>query len=133
MLLDDETYLKLFETRTLAAEQFDHRGHLRIAWLHLRRFDEQEARRRVCRGIQALAQRFGAPEKYNQTMTEAFVQIVAARLQGPARDSFTAFLEANPELLSDAAAVLARYYSDSRLLSEQARQQWLEPDREAIK
>ena len=65
-------------------------------------------------------------------MTEAFVQIVAARLQGPARDSFTAFLEAKPELLSDAAAVLARYYSDSRLLSEQARQQWLEPDREAI-
>jgi len=129
---DDITYLERFRRRALGPEYFDHLGHLRIAWLHLVHFDEGEARRRVCTGIRELATQFGVPEKFNHTLTEALMRIIAQRMQGRATQSFDAFLCANPDLLNDAQALLARYYSDECLGSERARTGWVEPDREAI-
>ncbi|MBV1789057.1 hypothetical protein KQ940_13445 [Marinobacterium sp. D7] len=131
-MLDDKSYLELFAARALGPEHFDHRGHLYIAWLHLVHFDEDEARQRVCSGIRELAARFGAQEKYNHTLTEALVRIMARRLSGVSRQSFDTFLETNPDLLCDAHTVLARHYSDACLNSVRAKVSWVEPDRDAI-
>lgn len=131
-MLDDMSYLELFVSRELGPEHFDHRGHLHIAWLHLVHFDEDDARQRVCSGIRELAARFGAPEKYNHTLTEALMRIMALRLSTMTRQSFNAFLETNPDLLRDAQTVLARHYSDACLNSERAKVSWVEPDRDAI-
>jgi hypothetical protein len=125
---NDDTYLERFAARELGPEHFDHRGHLRMAWHHLARYDVDEANRRVCDGIRELAAKFGAPEKFNHTLTEALMRIMAARMQVDAKQDFEAFLQANPDLLDNAEGVLARHYSKARLGSAAAHAGWLEPD-----
>jgi len=132
MPLDDETYLARFQARALGPEFFDHRGHLRMAWLHLRHFREEEAATRVCEGVRDLATRFGAPEKFNYTLTEAFMRIVARRMSGEEDVDFEAFLQRNPDLLTDAKGIVAQHYSDECLHSPQARAAWTDPDRAPI-
>jgi hypothetical protein len=128
MQLDDQTFLERFAARDLGPEYFDHRGHLRMAWLHLVNYSLDEAIDRVCKGIRDLAGKFGAPEKYNRTLTEALMRIMAARMNAAPASGFEGFLQHNTDLLQDAQDVLARYYSATRLSSEQARCSWLAPD-----
>jgi hypothetical protein len=132
MHLDDDRFLARFASRDLGPEHFDHRGHLRMAWLHLTRYGRDEASQRVCAGIRALATQFGVPGKFNHTLTAALMHIMANRLAGSPDSDFDAFLAANPDLLADARGLLARHYSDERLDSEQAHAGWIEPDRAAI-
>ena len=132
MPLDDDTYLIRFASRALGPEHFDHRGHLRMAWLHLVRYGLAEGNARVCAGIRDLANSFGVPEKFNHTLTEALMRIMARRLADQAGDSFDAYLAHNPDLVLDARGLLARHYSADRLNSPAARAAWVEPDRAPI-
>jgi hypothetical protein len=132
MELDDNTFLERFARRELKPEDFDHRGHLRMAWLHLSRYGQEEAASRVCRGIKELAALFGAPEKFNHALTEALLRIMARRMKESVAHDFRQFLAANPDLVADARAVLARYYSDELLYSPAAARGWVEPDRRPI-
>jgi hypothetical protein len=132
MQLDDTTFLSRFASRDLGPEYFDHRGHLRMAWLHLTHFSLEEAIERVCAGIGELATRFGAPEKYNHTLTEASMRIMARRMQNQPAVDFDRFLEQNPDLVEDAWGVLLNYYTEERLVSPAAKQAWLAPDRSSI-
>lgn len=142
MSLDDTSLLERFQRRELGPGHFDHRGHLRLAWLHLQRYPLPEAIARVCVGIRELAARFGAAEKYHHTVTEALLRIMAVRLRAQIGDngkhrsaadlSFADFLAANPDLLSDTRGVLATYYSEACLHSPPARSGWVEPDRRTI-
>ncbi|MEJ2060472.1 MAG: hypothetical protein P8Y64_08295 [Gammaproteobacteria bacterium] len=129
---DDETYLARFQARDLGPEYFDHKGHLYMAWLHLNHYDLEEANTRVCEGIHDLADKFGAPEKFNHTLSEALMRIMAKRIHGDMSHNFEAFLAANPDLVTDARGVLARHFSEERLTSPEARAAWVEPDREPI-
>ncbi|MEJ2403004.1 MAG: hypothetical protein P8171_01745 [Candidatus Thiodiazotropha sp.] len=125
----DENYLAKFAARELGPEHFDHRGHLWMAWQHLACYEVDEASRRVCQGIRELAVKFGVPEKFNHTLSEALMRIMAERMRGDSSNDFDAFLRANPDLDDDCIGVLARHYSDKRLNSESARSAWVEPDR----
>ncbi|MGD8711063.1 MAG: hypothetical protein PVF40_11780 [Ectothiorhodospiraceae bacterium] len=130
MFLDDDTFLERFAGRELAAEHLDHRGHLRIAWLHLSRYGPDASRDLVCGGIRDFAAKFGAPGKFNHTLSEALLRIMALRMkQG---EGFEAFLQANPDLVDDCLGVLNRYYSSERLNSAEACAGWLKPDREPL-
>lgn len=130
MSLDESTYLKRFAQLELGPEHFDHIGHLYMAWLHLKHYDLEEASERVCSGIRGLADKFGVPEKFNHTLSEALMRIMAARLEKEM--TLDAFLHANPDLANDCKGLLARYYSDECLLSEKARVGWVKPDRKPI-
>lgn len=131
--LDDKTYLEQFEQRALSPEHFDHVGHLRIAWLYLVHDGLNEGNVRVCCGIRELATKLGAPEKFNHTLTEALMRIMMLRIQGAMLEDFELFLRSDPDLVSDAEAVLARYYSQEHLAPAEARRGWVKPDLEAIK
>jgi len=103
-----------------------------MAWLHLSRYAPAEATALVCAGIRDLAAQFGAPGKFNHTLTEALMRIMASRMADRPGLDFDAFLAANRDLLDDARGVLARHYGAERLDSEQAHARWLPPDRAAI-
>jgi len=125
---DDMSYLKRFEQRDLSPKHFDHRGHLFLAWVHLVHFQFDEANHRVCDGIKALANKFNAPEKYNHTLTEALMRIIAIRIQEQSHKGFEQFLDNNSDLVQSAEDILAQHYSLACLNSATAKQQWVEPD-----
>lgn len=127
--LSDEDFLARFIDATLPRDGFGHRGHLRAAWLLLQRLTPDEAVTATCDGIARLANRLGAPETYHRTLSEALVRLMAARGGADPGLGWDDFLSANPDLVRDARALLARHYSDSLLESPDARRCFVPPDR----
>jgi len=130
--MTDEQFLTAFLDASMPAAGFDHRGHLRAAWLLLQRRPLQEAVSETCDAIQRLATRLGAPGKYNRTLSEALVRLMAHGGAGDTALSWQGFLATNTELVGDARQVLSRYYGDEVLTSPVARERFVPPDRQPL-
>jgi hypothetical protein len=127
--MSDAEFLAAFLECRMPAAGFDHRGHVRAAWLLLRRLPLEDAVTRCCDGIARLAAHLGVPGKYHRTLSEALVRLMA---HGGASDpalSWEDFLRANGPLMTDARGLLARHYSDARLAAADARTRFVAPDR----
>lgn len=109
MGLDDEVFLAALEAGTLPPAEFSHRGHLRAGFLYLRRHDFPGACVAMKRAIQSFAAALGKLSLYHETVTIAYLALVAERLvEEPRELRFEHFLERYPELLS--REFFERYY-----------------------
>jgi len=122
--MTDAEFLRAFEDTTL--EPFHHRDHLRVTWLYLRQYGEAETRLRLGPSILRYAAARNGAGKYHETITQAWVSLMAQALA----EDFEAMLVAHPHLLDK--NLLNRYYSPAVLQSPEARQRWVEPDRQAL-
>jgi hypothetical protein len=119
--------LERFLRGELDATRFPHREHVRMAFETLRRYDFAEAVLQFSRALRSMAARAGKPEAFHQTVTIAFLALIAERMESGERADFEAFACANPDLIEKTA--LARWYRPERLASETARRTFLLPDR----
>jgi hypothetical protein len=110
--------------------QFGHREYLELAWTYLASHPVTEAERAMSAAIREVAARHGAPDKYHETMTRAWVRLVAAHRHGSESSGFEVFMAANPGLLD--RRLLAGHYSDDLLWSDAARGGCVEPDLRAL-
>jgi hypothetical protein len=108
-----------------ASGRFGHREHVHVTWLAVRRFGMPAAIRMVCEGIKRTARYAGAPQKYHETVSRAWVELVGYHAVA-AGESFDAFARRNPALLDK--RLLARHYAAATLASLPARTGWVEPD-----
>ncbi len=104
---------------------FTHREHVRMAFELLRRYDFPEAALHYSRALEAVTARAGVPGKFHQTITVAFLSLIAERLFEHGPGTFETFAEAHADLLD--AAVLLRLYGAERLASAAARTTFLLP------
>jgi hypothetical protein len=105
---------------------FPHREHVRIAFEMLRRHDFPETVLHFSRTLRAMAEKVGRPEAFHQTVTIAFLSLIAERMECGGAADFAAFAQANPDLLEKSA--LERWYRPERLASAVARRTFLLPD-----
>jgi hypothetical protein len=126
--LDDDAFLAALHSGQLPASEFDHRQHLRLAWLQLRRAPLTAAIERTCVDIQAFASHHGAQAKFHRTVTEALLRLMAAQGATDLALDWPAFQHRNPALLSDARGLLARHYSPTLLSRPEARLRFQSPD-----
>ncbi len=124
----DKKFVEALESCTLPAESFDHRGHLRLAWVYLAEYPLDEALARVCRSISTYANSLGATDKFHHTLTEAMTRIICARMADADAADFDEFVEANADLVTGASGVLGQHYSEAQLHSAQARVRFVAPD-----
>lgn len=130
--MSDDQFLAAFLDSSMPPAGFDHLGHIRAAWLLLQRRSLEDAVSETCNAIARLATHLGVPEKYNRTLSEALVRLMA---HGGATDrtlSWPDFLAANADLVGSARLVLARHYSDETLDSAVARECFTPPDRQPL-
>lgn len=118
--------LERFLCGELDAASFPHREHVRMAFETLRRYDFAETVLRFSRALRAMAQKAGKPEAFHQTVTIAFLALIAERMESGERTDFAAFARANPDLIDKTA--LARWYRPERLASEIARRTFVLPE-----
>ncbi len=121
-----------FERLDIKPQDFGHFDHVKVAYGMLGRYDFMDASHRYALTIKAMADRAGAPEKFNATITFAFMSLIAERISNMDssnrdKEGFDAFLSSNPDLLKTNA--LSAWYSHERLTSAKARTQFLLPDR----
>jgi hypothetical protein len=125
--LADDEFVDAVESCTLPNEQVDHRAHVRLAYLYLRRLGPAEARARIQQTILRYAAKLGAAHKYHVTITVAWMILVEHAAAGlPAEAGYETLLAEHPDLQNKAA--LDRYYSSELLASDAARQSFVEPD-----
>lgn len=120
------SFIERLEARSIEPAGFGHREHLQAAYELLEREPFLDAAVRYSRAIDGFARSAGAADKFNLTMTVAFLSLIAERMAARPYPSCAAFLAANPGLGADA---LAQYYSGTRLASALARRTFLLPDR----
>jgi hypothetical protein len=117
--MTDADFLAAFEEGTLPPQAFDHRAHLRAACLVLAGRPFLEACIAMRDGLRAFAARAGRDGLYHETLTVAFMSIVAERRAAAPDLGWEALLERFPELCD--RALLGRYYAPQRLASAAAR------------
>jgi|SRR5579872_5118556 len=109
------------------AERFGHRQHVHLTWLAVRAYGTVAAVRVVSDGIQGMARYAGAPQKYNATVSRAWVELVGHHAGDSDATDFDAFADQHPVLLDK--RLLVRFYQPATLASTRARTGWIEPDR----
>jgi hypothetical protein len=106
--------LSSFEAGTLGNADFPHEAHVRVTWELTRRYEREEAFRRLVAGIRGIAARAGRPDAYHETITRAWFELITS----------VSDLADHSELLD--RRLLDRYYSPGALAA--GREHWVEPD-----
>lgn len=133
--MNDVEHLRRFEDHSLPLEEWNHRAHLKVAYLYLNQFSFAETLERLRTGIQAYNAAHGIESTLtsgcHETMTQVWLQLVSSALHqfGPA-DTADAFFDTQPQLNNKDAPLL--FYSRGRLMSAEAKRSFVEPDLAAL-
>lgn len=128
----DALFRQRFEACDVPLSEFDHLGHLRLAYTYLCEADVPVAHACMKEALRRyIAFNDVDPAKFHETLTYAWMLAVRLfmRRAGTTAD-FEAFM-ASAEPLRD-PAVMMTHYSDEYLFSDQARQKIVPPDRDPI-
>ena len=132
--MDDTELWQRFTQQDLSHAEWDHVSHLRVAYLHLSRFDFDEAHLRLRAGIIRLNHRHGLEETskrgYFETLSRVWLRLVAVSIRRCAPANSADLLERCPELLDRMLPL--RHYSKELLFSTPARAIFVEPDLEPL-
>lgn len=131
---DDADFLRAFESRSIPFGSWNHRSHVRMAYLYLRDHGLEEGLRRIRSGILALNASHGdrvpadrVDRGYHETLTVAWARVIhaAARDRGAGAD-FGEFAAAHPHLLQ--RTLMRLFYSRARMMTWEAKRGFVEPD-----
>lgn len=75
--MTDDAFAGLMAEVMATAHRFGHREHIHLTWLAVRHYGVGAAVGLVSDGIQRTARYAGAPQKYNATVSRAWVELVA--------------------------------------------------------
>lgn len=128
--MTDSEFLLAFEAATLPPQAFDHSAHLRAACLYLGQHPFLEACIAMRDALRRYAAHIGRAGLYHETVTVAFMSVVAERLAAQPGLRWEALLERHPELCD--RGLLERYYDPARLGSEAARARFVLNERGAV-
>ncbi|MCU1338680.1 MAG: phosphatidylglycerophosphate synthase [Bryobacterales bacterium] len=124
--VSDDEFLAAFTSCTLPNSSFRHGDHLRLAWLLLHRKPFDEALTLIRDGIRRYAAHHGMPHLFHETITTAWVKLLATHHEA----SFAEFIAANEHRLN--IGLLHRFWTRDLLDSPAARLRWVPPDKEAL-
>lgn len=130
--LEDRDFRRQFEAGSIRPADFDHRAHLRLAYVYLVGRDPETA----CQSMRtALLDFLDAhsidPGKYHETMTRAWILAVHHFMQGTSRAaSADDFIDQNRRMLD--STIMLTHYSRALLFSDNARETFIEPDLDPI-
>lgn len=117
-----------FTDATLPAAHFHHPQHVEAAWMFVMRYGMPAALAEFTAAIKRFADAKGATGLYHETITWAFLLLIADRQARHPAESWDEFALMNPDLLTWKPSILDRYYSKELLASDLAKRTFLMPD-----
>ena len=125
--LGDDSFARLLGEAIAGAERFGHREHVHLTWLAVRRHGRDAAISLICAGLRRITHDAGVPQKYHETLTRAWVEVVAAHAGSMGQEGdFDAFVRRYPRLLDK--RLISHHYTSDTLGSATARREWVAPD-----
>ncbi len=129
--MTDEELVKAFESTALPASAFSHAAHVRVAWWYLRGQPFHRALDQFATALRAFAASKGAAHKYHETITVAWMALVAERHARTPDLEWDAFAAAHTDLF-ERPSLVTRYYSPEAIASETGRRTFVLPDRVGV-
>ncbi|MFG1496184.1 hypothetical protein ABMA57_06065 [Saccharospirillum sp. HFRX-1] len=129
---DDQTFRQQMESCTFPAADFNHRAHLRLAYVYLCESDPDTATNQMRDTLnQFLIRNKVDPAKFHETLTKAWI-LAVKHFMDRAGSAMSAddLIDRYPQMLD--TQIMLTHYSAERLFSEEARKRFLEPDVEGI-
>ncbi|HEX4665116.1 MAG TPA: hypothetical protein VH207_00845 [Chthoniobacterales bacterium] len=117
--------LTAFEAGRIDPASFPHRDHVRVSYELLERHTYPEALLHLARGLRRLATKAGKPEVYHETITAAFLALIAERRLSGRYAGFEDFAGRNPDLFRK--QLLEEIYDPAVLQSNLARATFVLP------
>lgn len=127
--LNERELLAGIENCTIAARDFRHADHVRLAWVYLRSYPLLEALARFSAALRRFVAYHGAAEKYHETVTWAYLLLIYERMRrAGAPQDWESFRAENVDLFARRPSILDQYYAPATLESEMARRSFVPPD-----
>ena len=123
--MTDTEFLSDFLADRLDPAGFRHAEHVRAAFLLLRTLPLSDAIPRYAAALRAIAARAGAPEKYHETITVAFLAAISDRMSRSDARDWARFRDGNPDLMNK--AWIGGLYTSEELADPAARRWYREP------
>lgn len=124
----DREFREAFEGFDVAPDDFDHRAHVRLAYVYLCEGDADSSTSAMKQAILFFLEHLGVgTTKYHETITRAWVMAVDHFMDAvnPCR-SFDEFIVQAPRLLDK--QIMLSHYSAEVLFSDEARADYVDPD-----
>lgn len=126
--LSDTEFEKQFASGTLNPAIFSHEAHLRLAWIHLRRYGLETAIQNITHQLKSYTRAAGAADKYNETVTIAAIHAVNHFRKRSAATDFPNFISENSRLKTSFKDLMNAHYRTDIFRSASAKTSYLEPE-----
>ncbi|MFC1664172.1 hypothetical protein ACFL17_00905 [Pseudomonadota bacterium] len=131
---EDQVFKSQVEAFEFPVSQFDHRAHIRLAYVYLvQNNDTNESVQLMREALTGLLRHAGVDPagKYHETLTEAWILAVHHFMNNTENsNSADDFIEQHPVMLD--SNTMLTHYSVEVLFSEEARQSFVEPNLDPI-
>lgn len=125
---NDEQFERQFKSCTLDPAIFSHEAHLRLAWIHIRKYGVEQAIENINSQLVAYVASLGASDKYNKTLTIAAIRAVKHFMDRSKSDNFIDLISEFPRLKYNFKKLMASHYQLDIYNSPLAKREFLEPD-----
>jgi hypothetical protein len=122
----DRELLQAFLRGKIDGGDFRHSDHVRVGFEILHHHGFPDALAAYCAALKGMAMRAGRPGAYHETITVAFLSLIAERRTAGRYADAEAFIDDSPELMD--RTILERWYTPERLFSDIARSTFVMPD-----
>lgn len=127
--MEQQALLKAFLGGKIDGRDFRHADHVRVGFELLCCHTFPDALAAYSTALKDIAGRAGNPGAYHETITVAFLALIAEHHASGKYADFDAFIADNPQLLDK--SILEQWYAKDRLLSDIARNTFVMPDRDS--
>jgi len=127
--MNNEELIRCFENDTVPEGSFHHADHVRLAFAYLCEYPVLIALEKFASALKRFAAARGKMQLYNETITCAYFFLIRERMTCRAGLDWEEFAQRNPDWLMWKEGILTRYYRESTLESDLARNVFLLPDR----
>ncbi|MDC6364555.1 MULTISPECIES: hypothetical protein [Flavobacteriaceae] len=126
--LNDLEFERKFEECSLEPKLFNHEAHLRLAWIYILKYGEQQAVKKVCNAIRRFDTVHGDGCKFHITVTVAAVKVVNHFMQKTSKIDFKGFLNEFPRLTTAFQELLGQHYGFDIFSDVKSKTEYVQPD-----
>lgn len=127
-ILTDEEFELQFANSSLDPKLFSHEAHIRLAWIHIKKYGVNKAIDNIRKQLQKYVQNSGISDKYNETLTIAAIKAVNHFIQKSDYQTFDEFISDNEKLKANFKVIIGQHYSFDIFQSIEAKEKYFEPD-----
>lgn len=127
-LLTDQQFEEKFKNGSLAPKLFTHEAHLRLAYIHLKKYKLNNAIKNLCEQISVFDQKCGDGKKFDKTVTIAATHVINGFIHKSKSTDFRGLLKEFPRLKNNFSALLRTHYALNSINHKEVKPKYVKRD-----